>query len=451
MLVALKESIRFTLQKKDYEGTIAALTEANDTLRTLVSQSIELEPSRQSRVQNNVIQKVQQLTRGIYTSLCASVNCNCAALHGLGLELDPQKAALMDIVNEGHAIKSIFGIAFGSNLGSSTEQWESFHASSASKKSNPPSIPLLPQMCFTSVRSSNTVGLSSVGTLPAPTSSRFTSTTSTKTRQDTSSKHSYEPQAVEHADLPQIKDLCREFVGKEKGVGPGCFGFVTDNTSEFYLSRNLKSCSSRGSTVDTLKEILAVDDPRFTELGYTQKANIAYTLSANLLPLITTPWLERVLNLDNVAFFGEDGDLGGCVYHLDRLFLANDLVVPPRTLGPSCGHQPLPSSAGTRVSMILSLALVLVQVILGRSVKELRVMEQSCMSCLLEQRAAACRKAGTVLSKGGDIYADAVNRCLGNFLSTAHLDDETFSQQYYGTVVAKLEAVVDIVGSCSSS
>lgn len=255
-------------------------------------------------------------------------------------------------------------------------------------------------------------------------------------------------QTSTHVHVPRIEDLCGVFAGKKKTLGGDCFGFVTDNTSKFFLSH--KGRNSTVSSVVTLREILSSDNSQSPKLTYNQKVRIAHALSSNLLPLVTTPWLEKALNIDDIAFLGEEKDFGAYVYHLDRPCLARDLAIASGTPGASCGHQPSLCSAKPRISTILSLGLVLVQTMLGHDMEELRVAEQSCMSCLLDQRAAASQSAGAVLAKGGDMYADAVNWCLENFLSRAHQDDETFSQQYYDTVVAKLERIVDIVGPFSS-
>lgn len=438
--------MRFTLQRKDYDSVIAALNESNTTLLTLVSQSKELEPYRRSRIWVIHIRAIQQLTRGIYRSLCASVTCNCTGVHGFALELDSRKAALMHIGGEGHASKSTFGVAFGSNRAEPTERWEQFHASSTRKNNDPPSVPLMPQRSL-STSSSVSAGPSLGNPLPAATSSPHTSTSSTMTSRDAIIARSCSLQNSSLIRVPRIEELCGVFAGKNKTLRKGCFGFVTDNSREFFLSHHTSDSSA--SVVITLKDILSAGDPRFPELDYTQKVKIAYALSSNILPLITTPWLEKVLNIEDIAFLGDE-DPGACVYHLDRPFLAKDLAGSSNTSGASCGHQPSLHSAKPRIFTVLSLGLVLVQTMLGRGMEELRVAEQSCMSCLLDQRAAASQRAGAVLAKGGDMYADAVNWCLDNFLSRAHQDDEIFSQQYYDTVVAKLESIMDIVGSLPS-
>lgn len=225
-------------------------------------------------------------------------------------------------------------------------------------------------------------------------------------------------------------------------LGGGCFGFITDNTSQYFLSH--EDCDSPAYTVITLKEILLGDDQHFPKLDYTQKVRLAYTLSSNLLPLVTTPWLEKVLNIDDIAFLSVEYQ-GGTVCHLDRPFLTKDVAISPSAPGASCGHQPS-GSVPPRTFAILSLALVLVQIMLGCDMVELRVAERSCIECLLHQQAAASQRAGAILAKGLYPYADAVKWCLESFMSRARYDEETFSQQYYDTVVAKLEGIMDIVG-----
>lgn len=298
----------------------------------------------------------------------------------------------------------------------------------------------MPQGCqFAYSSGSNRLPIGSA--VPAPASSHLMSTTSTVMSRESSIARLHGRQASAHSHAPQIEDLCGALASRERTVAGGCFGFITGDTSELFLSH--KSCGPSSSTVITLRDILAGDDSRFPEFDYVHKVRIAYALSSSLLPLSTTPWLQKVLNIDNIAFMGEKG-LGAYVYYLDRPFLTKELAIYPSTAGANCGHQPSQWLVKPRIFTILSLVLVLVQTMLGRGMEELEVAEQSCMSCLLDQQAVATQKAGTVLAKGGDMYADAVNWCLKNFLSRATEDEEAFSQQYYDTVVAKLEGIIEL-------
>lgn len=446
LIVALKERFRFSLLRKDYDSLIAVLNDENATLLTLVSQSKQLEPFRKCRARHSYIRNIQKITEGVYTSLCASINCKCAGVHGIALELDSRKAGLMEINNEGPASKSTFGIAFGSNWAKTTEQWEQLQAYSTNMSSDPPSVPLVPQG-FHFANSSRSVGLSLANAIPASANSSLTSTTSTLTRPGASSTRPCGRQASANIPLSRIEDLCSVFAGKNKMLAGGCFGFITDKTSQFLLSH--KNITSSACIAVTLREILSGDNP-LLRLDYTQKVRIAYILSSSLLPLITTPWLEKVLDIDDIAFLGEE-DRGAYVYHLDRPFLAKGLAISSNAHGLSCEHQPSdPVQLPPRAFAILSLALMLVQIMLGRGMEEPKRAERSCTDCLLEQSAVMSKRAGTVLAKGGYMYADAVNWCLENFIWTARKDDETFSQQYYDTVVAKLEGIVDIVGPLPS-
>lgn len=351
----------------------------------------------------------------------------------------------MDIKNEEHLTKPTFGVAFGSNWAKTAGRWEQLEAYSTSMSSDPPFIPLLPQG-FHFADPSGSAGLSLANAIPASVNSTPTSRTSTMTNPGAGFTRPYGLQASRNIPLSRIEDLCSVFAGKNKALAGGCFGFITDNTSQFFLSH--KNINSSACTAVTLREILSGGNPRFPELDYTQKVRIAYTVSSSLLPLITTPWLEKVLNIDDIAFLGEE-DPTASVYYLDRPFLARGLAISSSSTGFSCGHQPS-GSVPPRTFTILSLALMLVQIMLGRDMEEQKVAERSCIGCLLHQQAAVSQKAGSVLAKGGHMYADAVNWCLRSFMSKARQDDETFGQQYYDTVVAKLEGIMDIVGPLSS-
>lgn len=441
LVVALKERIHFSLRRKDYDSLIAVLNDENATLLTLVSQSKQLEPFRKCRARHSYIRTIQKITQGVYASLCASIKCKCTDVHGIALELDSWEAGLMDINNKGHVSKPTFGIAFGSNWAKTTERWEQLQAYSTNMSSDPPSVPLVPQE-FHFANSSGSVGLALANT-PASANSPLTSTTSTMTSLGASFTRPCGRQASANISLSRIEDLCSVFSGKNKMLAGGCFGFITDKTSQFFLSH--KNINSSACTAVTLREMISGVNP-LLRLDYTQKVRIAYILSSSLLPLVTTPWLEKVLDIDDIAFLGEE-DRGAYVYHLDRPFLAKGLAISSSAHELRCEHQPAGSvRLPPRSFTILSLALILVQIMLGRGMEEPKRAERSCVDCLLEQSALMSKRAGTVLAKGGDMYADAVNWCLQNFIWTASQDDETFSQQYHDTVVAKLEGILDIVG-----
>jgi hypothetical protein len=348
-----------------------------------------------------------------------------------------------------HAAKTTYGIAFGSNRGDLAERWDQFHVSFANDSNGPPSVPLMPKGHFSSKGSSSIRGITSTGAVPAIPNQTLT-TTCLEFRP---SHTSYEAPTGAKDRTSQIRDLCVEFVkGNVKGketVKVGCFGFVPYKENRFYLFH--ETCNPAGSTFVTLKEILSGNHSQLPMLDYSQKVKIAYMLSSNLLPIVTTPWLGKALNLDQIAFLSVEEGVEGVVYHLDRPYLAKGLLTSPSTPDLSCGHSSHLPSAKYKPLTILSLACLLVQIILGQSMEEFNIRDRSCLGCLMAQQAAASRKVGAILAKTGDMYADAVNWCLENFLSAINLDDEEFTHRYYSTVVAKLEELADIVEYFSSS
>lgn len=387
------------------------------------------------------------MTGGMYASLCASVSCKCASTHGFGLELhSPTTHA---ICWNWSTTDPTFGLAFGSNRAKSTERWAQFHAALVGNRSGPPCVPLMPQAPLSSAESSESGKIPARGVVPTIPENPVTNSTSTTTCQTPSAAHDSGSQAGSSSNIPRIEDLCGEFVEEKKGSNEKRFGFVTDNKTYFHLSH--KSCNLTGLTFITLREILSRNHPQLPRLDYSQKARIAYTLSVNLLSLVTTPWLDKALNLDQIAFFRAADGLNGWVYHLDQLYLPKDLATPTSAAGLSCGHSTHLPSDKYKPLTILSLACLLVQIMLGHSMEDFHIAERSCLGCLMTQQAAASRKLGAVLAKGGDMYADAVNWCLQNYLSAVNMDDGEFDHRYYSKVVLNLEALVDIVGSFSAS
>lgn len=305
---------------------LAALAEGTTTLRILVDQSKDLEPSRRARVRTGLMRTVHQLTKGIYTSLCASVTCECALSHGLGLHLSSQKTDIFHVIGEHHVTKPGFGIAFGTNRKEPTEHWGQFDVSLSENAMVSMSAPLMPQNTSYTVPRNTVRPVSAKGAISAVSTMTYPAST-TQTR-----GNHLEPQDK----ISRIGDLCGEFVKETKRMDEGCFGFIADKTTRFYLS--YESSNITGSTLITLRDVLCGRHSLSPRLDYIQQVRIAFTLSSNLLPLVTTPWLEKVLNPDEIIFFRVKDGENDWVYHPDRVYLAKDFGNFPAMPGLNCGH-----------------------------------------------------------------------------------------------------------------
>lgn len=148
-------------------------------------------------------------------------------------------------------------------------------------------------------------------------------------------------------------------------------------------------------------------------------------------------------------------------HYLERPFLAKQVpdsskqphtkpVAPPppyrmqhQTKVPANIHRPIDST-------ILSLGLMLIQIITGKSSEQLHMEEGMMIDAILEKQTIASKIYSLVVQNGVIKYAGAVQCCLGNFLSVASLDNEDWAGQFDDAVISKLETDMKFLCTAAS-
>jgi hypothetical protein len=450
----LKRGASFSLKKKDYEGILSRIQTANSILHDLAGQNCGLEPSRRHRSQARLIGLIRGLTRSIFNSLRSASACCCVKSHDVCLELEPRDAILVPTDADDQVARK-FNFHVGVSLDETQEKesrqvlarWESVYI----KLAKAPPKPSVTCSASTTVavhtrpKASRGVGWAKSWSFKSSreTSLSVSSSSSvTQTLVDMSQSLVVAPMAsVSAASAPvprEISELCRAIVRNPKAVAVDCYGYVTDAEHKFEL-RPPESPPTSARTAVTLRQILTREgsNPSWPPFEYPDKLRVAVALAVSILHLYKTPWLPRIVTLDDVLFLLEEDGTQGPITGGHSAYHYRPFVV--RHLKEQRSH-PKPQEGPRPVNLtVLSLGMLLIQLIISRVVDELDISGSTDMESILAKHEAGSRLSGEVTTSGGLNFATAVRWCLDTVLEVATLENDAFCQSFYGAVVAKLQ------------
>ncbi|KAM3498287.1 hypothetical protein MY10362_008385 [Beauveria mimosiformis] len=435
ILRELKRGASFTLRKKDYEDIIDRIKTSNSALHDLANQSCGMESSRQTRSQARLIELIRGLAKSLFHAIWGATTCDCATPHQVCLELVPRKAVIVPgDVEEDVAKKFSFYVAFGShvipaeNTGSTVHrkkpQWNTFDLRIRSFEANMCSRPVAYAPITTAAPNpSRRVGWS------ASLSSGSNSAQSTRTLVDVSKTLLAMPAVSTLAQDP-ISNLCRDILRRQKMEATDCYGYLADATRKFSLHPRSQAADIFGTV--TLRELLGEHRHGSIGFDYIQKLKVALAIAISVLHLYKTPWLARVVTLDDFVFLRADVSVMSGPSSADLPFIAKSVMTASDEQ--SHGQRPVNLT-------ILSLGVLLIQVIVGKTIDELDIPREAEMSMnsIIMRYEASARLRDRVLENGGVGYASAVRWCLDNVFNMVNLENETFCQEFYNHVVVRLE------------
>lgn len=97
--------------------------------------------------------------------------------------------------------------------------------------------------------------------------------------------------------------------------------------------------------------------------------------------------------------------------------------------------------------VVLSLGALLIQLIVGKVVEELDVIDDMDAKSIISKREIGGRLADCVLEQGGMNYLAAVNWCLESVYTVSNLQHDGFWRDFFEAVVARLEEDVNSLGT----
>ncbi|ROW13656.1 hypothetical protein VPNG_04581 [Cytospora leucostoma] len=434
-------TMSFTLRKKDYASILERLKSGNLALYTLASQNKDLEPTRRSGSQAQLVLMIRKLSQGMFIALQSVIGCKYK-LHDLGLEIAPRKVK-MATANEEQAARLLqFDIVLGGHGQGNAQHCDRIRILLAEKDIPPspsesPSSPTIPPL---------------TPRAKVPRRIRLTSLFTCDTSNEDSSAISVETQQSPTSDpIYNLRQLLKMRKGtstnpRKRKIAPGqrvttsdCYGFITDSSNKFHLYTH-GSQPGNIATVD-LEKILREQKVVTQRFGYLERLKVALALSSGILHHYNTPWLAGIVTMKHLVFIREDRAPNRHDYFLDTPFLAKQVST-------SSSSAPPTSATGPRVAVtrpvnftLLSLGFILIQAIFGRLVDELQIANDDNLDCLLKKQAAASDLNGSVemLVEGGPNYRSVVQWCLTRFFDGRGFEDERFCHEYRGEVIARLE------------
>lgn len=438
----LKWKISFNWKKDDYVKILARLQNGNARLRALVQQNSALEPSRQTKAQEKAARLIRRLSAGIFSALQGAMTCSCIGSHDIGLGIPRRGPSMVPNDKEEDIAREL---AFEVVLGTYKEKsqtWDKLRVKLTEEELTP-RVP---------------ISLPSWSRSPRERARWASSLFIRSEKVDINSSASKSPinssaDCVSNAasTRPPITNLC-QLLRKGKSVSPECYGSINGLSNTFDLFH--QDCPGSCCTSVTLREILEASRDSTAGFGYLERLRLAIRLSLGFIHLYGTPWLSKVVTLDDIVFLHGKDNAGHGTYYLDPPFLAKQVPeasqkevaapllsahsfpVSQQQTSPAVTQRPLDCT-------LLSLGLLLVQIIIGEYSEQLRIEEGMTMDKMVDKQMQAMEMAGLVLQNGGKDYLGAVQWCLENFLSVANLDNTEFARQFYEAVISKLEADMD--------
>ncbi|KAH7196352.1 uncharacterized protein B0J16DRAFT_225 [Fusarium flagelliforme] len=457
----------FSLRKRDYETIISRIKAANSVMRDLADDNRKLEPSRKRRSQTRVTKLLRGLSQSIFDALKTAVTCGCVHPHDLCLELVPRTAVLVPTDAEDElATRLNFHLMLGSyeSSGNGTKpsvqitggarnlerlhRWDSFRLQlqpsiepNADKTSSLtiPSSESRPKSPRPRVRFSGIFGSSSK--LESTSSKEAPAVGSRKTTNIGT------PLLTPTTALPVLSaDLCQAIAAWHKGqknLEVPCCGYIADPHRTFGLYP--QSYYPAPSPIVTLRHLLmAYDESR--EYDLLEKLRVALAISMNILYLYTTPWLARILSLDDIVFFQESQKtpVPSSTTSSTGTFVKVRVETVPSEALPSRTHRKASNP------ILLSLGAMLIQIMTGRPEPALAMTTASNadLAFILEKRKAGLQLRDKVLEEVGENYLLAVEWCLNNVLGIMGLEDEEFCQSFYEGVILRLEKDIQQLSKC---
>lgn len=236
-----------------------------------------------------------------------------------------------------------------------------------------------------------------------------------------------------------ITDLCYT-IRKGKYKSPAAtdsFGDISSNSRRFKLCYH--DCQPDHLNAVSLSAIFKAQEMggNLITFNYTERLRLALALSYSVLHLYKTPWLAKTVAPEDIVFVREQQQsTKHTAEYMGRPFLAKILSSTP----PSVTQTQPAQAAGRPMDLtILSLGLLLIQIMVGRQISDLSITPDMRMGSTLSKKELASKYIASVMENGGMNYVGAVQWCLGSILSVACLDDEKFAQDFYNSVIVKLE------------
>jgi len=373
---------------------VAKIRDGVSNLESLVTTSIDLEPSRKVRSRIREFKILRDVSASIYRAVVASLGCDCTE-HGIGIRLTARSGDITPNYND----EDIFGnfkfhltLSFQQGQPEASSLWEQVEVEFLPSVAPTPSLPHAGPMASTSVPATDTPAL----------------------------------------------DLCEGIRKAQKQEQVQSYGIVVDNLTAKAVRFNIRpyhmsqheGISSGSCRMVCLRDILR-QQANIPPLGFRAKLQLAVDAASSLLKLYDTPWLPGALTSENIFFAVRDQSPN---YEYAFLMVGTDPGFNTTS--------PPPEPGIIRNPTLLALGILLIEISFGKTIEALRVPEEDLAAGDLLSNYVTARRLLSEIYQMGSNYGSAVRRCIdGEFerIQKLDLNDEGFQEEFYRGVVALLE------------
>ncbi|KAI1828134.1 hypothetical protein F4861DRAFT_244948 [Xylaria intraflava] len=441
VLEAFKTNASFAWRRPDYDQILSRIRTSNMYLQRLSQLNRELEPSRSIKSRSRATKLMSRLSSSVYNAMCGAIGCPCASSHSIGLRLTHEDLIMLPEDTEEEVGRKLkFHVALRTaevaKKHSSSHQlqhhdeaqlsirWSDFHLrlmNLETPRPDPPTPQPSPQ--------SNVRWIARV--LPPRPS------TSSSVVQPVSS-----PTTKNEAVLsPKASDLCDAIQRKSNTKAASRHGYVVDIEQKFELSLQ-DGLDLDNST--SLRRIIDGSSSGLPPFGIEEKIEAVLALSSSIPHLYGTPWLPRILTLDDVELlFNNEARTDRRrhpSYHPSVAKCVPSTLLSQTNTRPTTRPTPTLVLGRAMDLTVFSLGLLLIQIIIGYVDKRLEMVNNVDANSIISKRVICGRPELTerILLSGGQDYSDIVSWCLDS-LFHAGLGNEDFRQRFYEAVVVPLE------------
>lgn len=404
----------------------------------------------QLRSQNKTIKILRQLSRSVFNALKGASVCNCVNSHHVCLELVVRKELITPKDSDIDAEKRFsFHIVLGS-YGTSLNQislekmrksgllehiirWESLCVRLADIQNREPNVTSQPYPTATSFdlvrppkakrvkwfhRDDKEMSVdSTIGPLVVTSSGVALS-------------------QISALQAPKLTaNLCHAVFRRQKDSYVDCYGYIADSERLLGLHQMENQPGFRSAV--TLRQVLEWEEQGTLQFRFDERINIALTIALSVLHLYSTPWIAKVMTLDDILFLWQDGQDEPVPSNASSRFqpFVSKHLLESANVGP-------PTMLGTKRPInttVLSLGALLVQLIFGEIISDIEMNEEGGINSILSKHKAAASRRDRIREVGGENYEGAVMWCFESAFKIAGLENEDFCQKFYAAVVAPLE------------
>ncbi|KAK5988293.1 hypothetical protein PT974_12437 [Cladobotryum mycophilum] len=445
----------FYTKEKDYEDIVTRIKNGNAILHELAGQNSGLEPNGRRRSQARLIKLIRELSQSIFNALRNATTCRCTNSHKVCLELVHRNMVLVPSDLEDQVAKNvIFHVVLGSNDESTYKTCETADEVIPGRLASWNGVHI--RLEDLAIEPGLASPPSTLATITSPKRVRkvnwFSSVVSSTKEESASATQTMIDVSKRLAAVPMytpglVSNLCQVLFRQQKAPARELYGYISDTDRRFGLyppQHNLEV----GTTV-TLRQVLDGQVSNYPQFDYPEKLRVALAVATNVLHLYKTPWLARIVTIDDVIFLHDEGHDTHLSHSSSpyRPFITQSL---PKRLDTPPAEAQQHRTFGTPRPInlaVLSLGALLIQIIIGRTIDTLEMTGNTDMNSILSMHETGNQFSDKILENGGINYMATVKWCLESVLGIAGLEDDSFCQNFYVEVVARLEEDVKLLES----